>query len=157
MNVIEKRIVAEAIEALDRHGWKWHGVDDGETVHTFQGGLDSPADAWSLMNELDECTLYFRKGAFGRGWLRLIFDNGNDGRDVMCDNSVNLNDALAGVDTEFEGVYLTNYEAKLLRMLIDAEIDDPLHLGSNGGQFLSQQRREALTSVVQRLKDEHGV
>lgn len=157
MNVIEERIVRQAINELDRRGWKWTDVNDGDEVHNIGQELDSPGDAWKLMHGLDECDLCFKHETKGRGWLRLIFDNGNDGRDVMCDNSVNLNDALSGVQTEFEGTYLTNYEAKLVRMLIDAELNDPVHLGSNGGRYLSEDRRAALENVSKRLGDEYGV
>lgn len=156
MNVIEERIVRQAINELDRHGWKWTGVNDGEEVHTIGQELDSPGDAWKLMHDLDECDLYFKHETKGGGWLCLIFDNGNDGRDVMCDNSINLNDALSGVQTEFEGTYLTNYEAKLVRMLIDAELGDGVHLGNHSGQH-SEDRRAALENVSKRLGDEYGV
>lgn len=83
----EKRIVRAAAEGLHAAGYLV-GVDYGDG-----GGEELPTHAaWStleadLFQADEEWLVAYRDGA-AKGWVRLVY--GNDGPDVICDYTTNL-------------------------------------------------------------------
>lgn len=77
----ERDIAWNLIAHLERAGFAVHGVHDGdEYVKT----PDAKA-AMELLFNLDEASLRFHKAGFSVHGVLLIFDNGNDGWDVISD------------------------------------------------------------------------
>lgn len=83
----ERRIVANLISHLNAHGFMIVAVDDGgddEEVITDNNMKDAMESAFAV----DEATLIFADPASGTKYVvDLIFNNGNDGLDVISDHS----------------------------------------------------------------------
>jgi hypothetical protein len=97
---IEARIMQSAIEELLSYDFTL-GVNDGESV-TIHHSTDAAAVFAALRTTDDDYLLAYTPGApittpghEGRvctGWVRFVY--GNDGWDVICDHSTNLEDYL---------------------------------------------------------------
>lgn len=84
MNHIETEIVKASIREAEVAGFELRNLYDGDTT---QRCVHEDA-ACELLNDLDEGYLHFFNPTNKRkAWARFIFDNGNGGRDVMCDYS----------------------------------------------------------------------
>jgi hypothetical protein len=93
---LERRILRQVIADALRLGYVLT-VHDGEEV-TLRRSADAAAVMAALMTT-DEDYLHLHKfdasGAQAEhGWVRLVY--GNDGWDVICDYSVNIEAAVAG-------------------------------------------------------------
>lgn len=85
---IERRIVTAAVEGLLAAGYQLAVIEDGRPAkHT--------SDKAEILAELfacDEETLFAQKDGKHAGFVSLVY--GNDGWDVICDNTCSLERAL---------------------------------------------------------------
>lgn len=91
---IERRIVLSAVDELLAHGFQL-GVDDGGHELALQPTKDRQ-DIVDAMLNTDEDYLIAYKDGKRFGWIRFVY--GNDGWDVICDNTTNLEPFLAKTD-----------------------------------------------------------
>lgn len=90
---IERRIVRKLVADALKAGYALSVNDGGEEL-AITDSRDAKAVLAALMNT-DEDYLILRQGE-DKGWVRLVY--GNDGWDVICDCTLNLEDVLAGVE-----------------------------------------------------------
>jgi hypothetical protein len=87
---IERRIVKTAVKALIEAGFTV-SVNDGEEI-VLTDSIDAKAIE-AAMFSTDQDQLHVTRTSDGlRGWVLLIY--GNDGHDVIADNTVNIEDVL---------------------------------------------------------------
>lgn len=87
---IERRIAKAAVKAFIEAGFTVSVFDGGETVLT--DSIDAKAIE-AAMFSTDEDQLHVTRTSDGlRGWVLFVY--GNDGHDVIADNTVNIEDVL---------------------------------------------------------------
>jgi len=89
---LELQIVRKTIRTLKAQGFNL-AIDDSDEEPTEVG---NELAALKLIFDLDECYLIVSKAGVNRGWVRFV--RGNDGWDVICDYTVNLEAALREVN-----------------------------------------------------------
>lgn len=90
----ERRIVWNLLERIQAAGFKLAFVDDGEE----ETKVTTSKEAMELCFNLDDCHVMFSDGKAPIAWVRFIFGNGNDGKDLLCDYTVNLETAIGDFD-----------------------------------------------------------
>lgn len=91
---IERRIVREAIKGLLAEGYRISVFDGQETVLTYSTDAAAIEQAMFSTDEDQFHVLRKTSGQPESGWMLFIY--GNDGWDVIADNTVNLEPALKG-------------------------------------------------------------
>jgi hypothetical protein len=86
---LETAIAKHAIAELLSAGFAL-GVNDGEEV-TIKNSIDAAAVLKAMQTTDDDYLLAYRDGK-QVGWVRFVY--GNSGWDVICDYTMNLEDAL---------------------------------------------------------------
>lgn len=91
MNTNERRIIARAVTELSKAGFRCThhtATCDGDAEPIEQ---HTPGAIAETASQVDDCFLYFTRNGDNkpRHWFRVIFANGNYGRDVICDNGSN--------------------------------------------------------------------
>jgi len=76
------------------------GVHNGEELVLNRSAKSK--DILAAMFSVDEEKLYFYKDGWPCGWVFLVY--GNDGWDVICDYTVNLEPIMAGAHTLSEKI-----------------------------------------------------
>jgi len=89
---IERLIVLALIDHALAEGYEL-SVHDGEERHPW---TTDRAEVVAAIMETDEDHLRFRKNKKNAGWVRLVY--GNDGWDVIADNTLNLEGLLAPIE-----------------------------------------------------------
>jgi hypothetical protein len=91
---ILRRVIIDALKA----GYEL-SVDDGGDELAIERSTNAKAVLAALMNT-DDDRLILERRIVGvereHGWVRFIYGNGNDGCDVICDYTVNLDAVLEG-------------------------------------------------------------
>ncbi|QXN74360.1 hypothetical protein SEA_CAFASSO_145 [Gordonia phage Cafasso] len=91
--LIERRIVRHLVDEILGHDL-WIGVYDGEEQHPITRDREEILDA--LMNTDEDYVRLFGQPTNNDapiGWVRLVY--GNDGWDVICDHTVNIEHLIA--------------------------------------------------------------
>lgn len=82
---VEHKIVTKVVDTFLAAGWKVREAEDGKFS-------DSREETLKILFNLDDAHLIANKDREVAGWVRFVF--GNDGFDVICDYSVNLEEIL---------------------------------------------------------------
>lgn len=112
--MIERAIAREAIRGLLADGFKVSVFDGEETV--LKDSID-PAAIVAAMFSTDEDQFHVQRGAGAgteKGWVLFIY--GNDGHDVIADNTVNIEPSLKGA-TELADKIADEDPATMARLL----------------------------------------
>ncbi len=97
---IERHLITTMIAELRAAGWLPYQFDDGEDqipieINPFAANAKVNAKAWELFDSVDNGYLLVRDLSTGAiGWIRLI---GGNGRDVISDYSINLDEIMQRV------------------------------------------------------------
>jgi len=95
MNAIERKVITYFINRAKMYEWELHGVGtaDGE----YFTSVTALNQVLTEARQFDDVVIHFRQHAQHipftcKGWVRFIFANGNEGRDVLSDASGSLGD-----------------------------------------------------------------
>lgn len=91
----ERRIVWNLIRLVLAAGYVLHGIHDGDDYTKVK----TAPETMELAFNLDDVKVYFTKGdGKPHTWMRFIFGNGNDGKDVLCDYGTDLEPVIGSFD-----------------------------------------------------------
>jgi len=92
---IERAIVRRTVKDALAAGYTLD-VDDGGEDLAVEGAKTLKATLDALLNTDEDYLILRRLESGAKGWVRFVY--GNDGWDVICDYSVNIEDVLAGAN-----------------------------------------------------------
>lgn len=96
---MELRIVRRVVRDLKAAGYDlFLDLEDDEPA--FE--VNTKTDKIAMIFQLDDARVFVHKGQTSAGWVRFVF--GNDGYDVLCDYTTNLEEDLKGANTLAEGI-----------------------------------------------------